>query len=147
MMTQIIAYKYVDSPPPLDNRKSDHKRSIQVIFLCSILFDHISYLSLWVFLHITYASVLTVLPVCCSCVVNGVELFFNIPVHRLPTVFTYHVITVSAHYHIVADATQTVQQVECSTDFRGQLRLFLNQGWKLVDICIDSAAIADGMCT
>jgi len=64
--------------------------------------------------------------------------------HRQPTVFTYHVITVSAHYRIVADATQTVQQVECSADFLGQLRLFLNQGWKLVDICIDSTAIADG---
>jgi len=92
------------------------------------------------------ASVFTDQSLFCCCVVNGVELFFNIPVHRLPTVFTYHVITVSAHYHIVADATQTVQQVECSTDFLGQLRLFLNQGWKLVDICIDSAAIADGKC-
>lgn len=71
------------------------------------------------------------------------ELFFNIPVHRLPTVFTYHVITVSAHYHIVPDATQTVQQVECSADFLGQLRLFLNRGWNLVDICIDYTAIAD----
>jgi len=76
--------------------------------------------------------------------VNGVELFFNIPVHRLPTVFTYHVITVSAHYHIVPDATQTVQQVECSADFLSQLRLFLNRGWNLVDICIDYTAIADG---
>lgn len=75
--------------------------------------------------------------------INGVELFFNIPVHRLPTIFTYHIISVSAHYHIVADATQTVQQVECSEDFLGQLRLFLNQGWKLIDICIDYTAIAD----
>jgi len=78
------------------------------------------------------------------CAVNGVELFFNTPVHRLPKTFTYHVITVSTHYHIVADATDTVQQVECSTDFLGQLRLFLNQGWKLVDICIDYTAIAEG---
>jgi len=81
----------------------------------------------------------------CYFVVNGVELFFNLPVHvRQPTIFTYHVVTVSAHYHIVADATQTLQQVECSADFLGQLRLFLNQGWKLVDVCIDSTAIADG---
>jgi len=76
-----------------------------------------------------------------------VELFFNeplVPAHRRVTLYTYHVITVPAHYQIVADATQTVQQVECSTDFLGQLRLFLNRGWKLVDICIDSTAIADG---
>jgi len=77
-------------------------------------------------------------------VVNGVELFFNAPVHRPSTIYTYHVISVSAHYHIVADATQTVQQVECSTDFLGQLRLFLNKGWRLIDICIDATAIADG---
>lgn len=80
------------------------------------------------------------------CTVNGVELFFNIPAHhRLPsTLFTYHVISVSAQYHVVPDATQTVQQVQCSADLLGQLRLFLNKGWKLVDICIDSTAIADG---
>jgi len=146
MMTKIIAYKYVDTTTIGQQRKMIQKAYLGDIFLCSMLIDHISYLSLWVCLQICQRSHWLML-VCYSCVVNGVELFFNIPVHRLPTVFTYHVITVSAHYHIVADATQTVQQVECSTDFRGQLRLFLNQGWKLVDICIDSAAIADGMYT
>ena len=75
----------------------------------------------------------------------GVELFFNVPLHRFQSRFTYHTVTVPAQYHIVTDATQTVQQVQCDADFLGQLRVFLNQGWKLVDICIDNTAIADGM--
>jgi hypothetical protein len=75
----------------------------------------------------------------------GVELFFNVPLHRSPSRFTYHTVTIAAQYQIVTDATQTVQQVECNADFLGQLKLFLNTGWKLVDICIDTSAIAEGI--
>jgi hypothetical protein len=77
--------------------------------------------------------------------VAGVELFFNVPRHSSPSLYTYHTVTVAAQYQIVSDATQTVQQVECTADFLGQLKLFLNTGWKLVDICIDSSAIARGL--
>ena len=77
-------------------------------------------------------------------VVLGVELFFNIPIHRFQTKYSYHTVTLPAQYHIVSDATQTVQQVQCDADFLGQLRLFLNRGWRLVDICMDTTAIADG---
>jgi len=76
--------------------------------------------------------------------VMGVELFFNVPLQLSQIRFTYHTVTVTAQYRIVSDATQAVQQVECNADFLGQLKLFLNTGWKLVDICIDTAAIAEG---
>ena len=76
--------------------------------------------------------------------VVGVELFFNVPKHTFPTRYAYHATTIPATYHIVPDATQTIQQIRCDADFLGQLRAFLNRGWKLVDICIDATAIADG---
>ena len=79
--------------------------------------------------------------------VVGVELFFNIPKHKNPTRYTYHTLKVHANYHIVPDATQTIQQIVCDADYMGQMMLFLNQGWKLVDICMDTTALADGTVT
>ena len=76
--------------------------------------------------------------------VIGVELFFNVPRHRHPTLYTYHTMKVAANYHIVADATQTIQQILCDADFMGQMMLFLNKGWKLIDICMDTTALAEG---
>ena len=74
----------------------------------------------------------------------GVELFFNLPKHSHPVLHTYHAAKIPAKYHVVPDATQTVQQIICDADFMGQMRLFLNQGWKLVDICMDTLALAEG---
>ena len=42
------------------------------------------------------------------------------------------------------DATQRIQQIFCEADFNKQLKLFLDKGWKLVDICMDSIALAEG---
>ena len=74
----------------------------------------------------------------------GVELFFNMPKHKNPTKHVYHAVTVHAKYYMVPDATQTIQQILCNTDFNEQMRLFLSKGWKLVDICMDVTAIAEG---
>ena len=73
------------------------------------------------------------------------ELFFNIPLHDQPTKFSYHAVKINSKYHVVPDATQTIQQIVCDADFMGQMKLFLNQGWKLVDICMDTLALAEGM--
>lgn len=73
----------------------------------------------------------------------GVELFFNVPRHTFATKYTYHTVTVPATYHIVHDITQLSQKVVCDADFLGQLKLFLDAGWKLIDICLDSTAIAE----
>jgi hypothetical protein len=74
----------------------------------------------------------------------GVELFFNVPQHPEPTVYAYHAVTVHANYSIMPDTTQTIQQVTCDADFMGQLTAFLSKGWRLVNICIDITAIAEG---
>jgi len=61
-----------------------------------------------------------------------------------PTIYTYHTVTIPVTYNISSDDTQTTQQVSCDLNFFGQMKLFLDTGWKLVDICMDSTAIADG---
>ena len=53
-------------------------------------------------------------------------------------------ITLCARYYTALDATQTTHQVMCDSDFQGQMKLFMNQGWKLIDICIDTMALAEG---
>ena len=40
--------------------------------------------------------------------------------------------------------TQTLQQVVYDGDLNEQMSLFLNKGWKLVDVCIDTVAMAHG---
>ena len=74
----------------------------------------------------------------------GVELFFNVPMHKNPTLYTYYTVQVPANYYIIPDATQTIKQISCDADFMGQMKVFLARGWKLVDICIDTTAIAEG---
>lgn len=81
-----------------------------------------------------------------SCIiVLGVELFFNVPLHQFPSRFTYHTVKVMAEYQIINDSSQSTLQVECNYDFLGQMKVFLKQGWKLVDICIDNSAISECM--
>ena len=95
---------------------------------------------------IYYIAHVNITLVCCLVLhsaVMGVDLFFNVPKHS-PVQYTYHTVTIPAMYHIFPDPTQTIQQVVCDADFHGQLKIFLNSGWKLVDICFDSTSIADG---
>ncbi len=73
------------------------------------------------------------------------DLFFHTAQHRNPTKYTYHTLRVPTHYTVVPDATQSIQQIDCDADWMGQMKLFLDQGWKLVDICMDTTALADGM--
>ncbi len=85
----------------------------------------------------------------CVCIflVLGAELFFNMPRQdrdHPSSRYVYHTISLPAKYKIVPDATQTIQQITCDADFLGQLTLFLNSGWKLVDICLDFTVIAEG---
>ena len=79
-----------------------------------------------------------------SFVVVGLELFFNLPRHPHPTQYVYHTARLKAHYHIVPDVTQTIQQILCDADFMGQMTKYLNNGWKLVDLCMDTAALNEG---
>ena len=74
----------------------------------------------------------------------GVELFFNCPRHENPTIYTYHTLYKPTKYSVVPDATGALQQVECDADWMGQLKVFLDKGWKLIDICQDTQALADG---
>ena len=74
----------------------------------------------------------------------GVDLFFNLPKRRQLPHYRYHTIKVPVRFVVVPDSTQTVQQIECDADWMGQLKIFLDKGWKLVDICIDTTALAEG---
>ena len=74
----------------------------------------------------------------------GVDMFFNVPEHKLPTIYVYHAIRVQTCYYVVPDVSQQVTQVECDADWMGQLKVFLDHGWKLVDIAIDTTALAEG---
>lgn len=74
----------------------------------------------------------------------GVDLFFNVPKHENPVRYCYHTIKVPVRYVVVPDATQTIHQIESDADWMGQLKLFLDKGWKLIDICMDATALADG---
>ena len=49
-----------------------------------------------------------------------------------------------SRYKTGLDATQTLQQVVYDGDLNEQLSLFLNKGWKLVDVCVDTVAMAKG---
>ncbi len=77
----------------------------------------------------------------------GVELFFNWPRHEKPTKYKYHTLRKPIRYSVVPDSTQTLQQIETDTDWMGQLKVFLDRGWRLVDICMDNQALADGKLT
>lgn len=85
-------------------------------------------------------------PTFCHCFfsVMGVDLFFHLPKHEDPVFYTYHTLKVATTYTVVPDVTQSFQQISCDADWMGQMSLFLNQGWKLVDICMDTTALADG---
>ena len=77
----------------------------------------------------------------------GVDLFFHIPKHEDPVNYTYHTLKVATTYTAVPDVTQSFLQIDCDADWMGQMSLFLNQGWKLIDICMDTTALAAGMYT
>lgn len=77
---------------------------------------------------------------------TGVELFFEIPQHPQPTIYTYHTVCVQAQYRTTYDVTG-VQRVLCDVDFLEQTQSFLSNGWRLVDICVDANALAEGLLT
>lgn len=76
--------------------------------------------------------------------VMGVNLFFNMPQTASPCIWQYHMIRVPTRYTVVPDASQSVQKITSDADWMGQLKLFLDKGWKLVDICMDTTSLADG---
>ena len=77
--------------------------------------------------------------------VMGVDLFFDIPKKKPESRrYCYHTINLPVKYKVVPESSKTLQQVDCDADWMGQMKLFLDKGWKLVDICIDTTALADG---
>ena len=74
----------------------------------------------------------------------GVDLFFNIPRHDNPVIYEYHIINVPVKYFTPAREQHVAQHLECNADWMGQMKLFLDKGWKLVDICMDTTTLAHG---
>ncbi|KAI0212122.1 hypothetical protein LSAT2_003013 [Lamellibrachia satsuma] len=88
----------------------------------------------------------------CHCGVIGVELFCEMPVPppSTPTCefnvlrrYRYHAAEVHNKYYTSPDGFHHVHRIMCDTDFRGQLKVFLDQGWKLVDICYDTIRLPE----
>eukprot|EP00057_Strongylocentrotus_purpuratus_P028881 XP_011683355.1 PREDICTED: uncharacterized protein LOC756089 [Strongylocentrotus purpuratus] len=67
----------------------------------------------------------------------GIDLLFHVPQHPNPTPYVYHGIHVPISYKIRAGFGQPSYQ--CMTDLNAQFGSFLNQGWKLVEINLDSS--------
>ena len=74
----------------------------------------------------------------------GVDAFIEVPLHSQPDIYSYHAVRYPIRYTATPDPSQTMQQLHCDTDWMGQFKAFLDEGWKLVDICMDSTAIPEG---
>lgn len=61
--------------------------------------------------------------------------------------YRYHAAEVHNKYYTSPDGFHHVHRIMCDTDFRGQLKVFLDQGWKLVDICYDTIRLPEGLCS
>ena len=87
--------------------------------------------------------------------VMGVELFFETPSlsasppscdDKVPRGYRYHVTEVRFKYYATPVGFHHVHRIRCDTDFRSKLKVFLDQGWKLVDICFATATLPQGGC-
>nr|XP_054764097.1 uncharacterized protein LOC129270793 [Lytechinus pictus] len=67
----------------------------------------------------------------------GVDLLFHTPQHPNPTPYVYHGIHVPITYTVQAGFG--IPSYQCMTDLSAQFGAFLNQGWKLVEINLDSS--------
>ena len=76
--------------------------------------------------------------------VLGVDLLFESPEHSDAVPYTYHAVKYPVRFMLVPDPTKSTHTLECDADWMGQLKQFLDEGWKLVDICIDNTALAEG---
>ena len=74
----------------------------------------------------------------------GVDLFFNIPRHKCPQIYAYHTINVPTRYYINPKESQISNHLVCDADWTAQLKIFLDKGWKLIDICMDATTLASG---
>ena len=74
----------------------------------------------------------------------GVDLFFDMPRHDAPQMYAYHTIQVPTMYYINHRDSQISQHLQCDADWTGQLKVFLDKGWKLIDICMDITTLAKG---
>ena len=66
----------------------------------------------------------------------GVDLFFNVPRFPNPPLYSYQCVNVPIGVHVKPGFTNNVQ-VSC--DWMGTMAMYLNTGWKLVEIFLDQS--------
>ena len=66
----------------------------------------------------------------------GTDLFFNMPLHQNPVIYTYMAISVQIHLK------HSKGSLNLDCDWMGVLSQHLNQGWRLSDIYMDDLEMA-----
>ncbi|XP_002732701.1 uncharacterized protein LOC100377864 [Saccoglossus kowalevskii] len=70
--------------------------------------------------------------------VMGVDMFFNMPTHPNPTLYSYQAVNIQVPYKMVTGLASA--SVKVDLDWNAQLRAYLAQGWRLTDIFFDSSS-------
>ncbi|XP_038076528.1 uncharacterized protein LOC119744594 [Patiria miniata] len=70
---------------------------------------------------------------------QGVDLFFNMPLHPNPQIYVYQVISVPVKFKLKMSHIKVYP-----SDFIGQFNAFLERGWKLVEINFDCSETSKG---
>ncbi|KAK6168486.1 hypothetical protein SNE40_021008 [Patella caerulea] len=65
--------------------------------------------------------------------IHGVDLFYEIPTHPNPEIYTYQIVPVSIQVYVNFGRSITI-----GCDWAGILGSYLSQGWRLVEVFLDS---------
>ena len=75
--------------------------------------------------------------------VYEVDVFFNVPMHTKPIMYTYMAEKLSINYEVLPPGQPL--QWGTSLEWIEYLEIYLNMGWKLIDIFIDASSLTKGI--